>query len=340
MQSIKTNSFWGSSFKVIFTALALTSPSGVFALNDQPLVSMNAEELKEVQKIRLIAKSAQITILQSSNEGLLFEQAQSEKSEWEISNQNGVLELREKDFSLKKNKPDQTRRTVTLTVRNKPLEIFLDQGLVSSNQYNSDMRLQINQGKIQVSKLKGMMKAQLLKGEVSLIDLEGRISLDLANGSLTVKNLIGSGDFNLFKAQTNIEKAQGNYSVKTNDGSFKLNQFSSGSLVIDNAKATLSIQNFKGRLEGMSQEGAVTLGALSGADVQLKTTKAKVQIQMPPQSGGLINLLTQDGEVSVPSEIRVVKGVNQKSAKGRLRGRVDSELSILVRSEEGTILLK
>jgi hypothetical protein len=64
-----------------------------------------------------------------------------------------------------------------------------------------------------------------------------------------------------------------------------------------------------------------------------------VTVQAPPNSGASLNLTTQEGEITVPSYLKVNRDGSQKSLRAHLKG--DGQKgSIFVRAVEGSIIIR
>jgi hypothetical protein len=179
---------------------------------------------------------------------------------------------------------------------------------------------------------------QLQNGEVSVQDQTSKLIADVYKGQLIVRNLQGDLDGSVFSGTMNIEKTKGFLLINTTQSVAKVLQ-SSGTLQFENIKGTVVTQQFAGRVDGQTSEGSVSLGILPDTDVHVKSTTGKVTVQTVAGSGALLNLLSTEGEIIVPSELKVNRNATEKSVRGRLRGG-EQKGSIVVRSQEGSIIVK
>lgn len=295
-------------------------------------------------KVMIAGIDANVVFLQSVNPGFSIEQNGGAEGLWTASINEGILNLEQKVFATKKDFKESLNAPivkVTLIVSSMPVpvEVHLRSGSVTTQQWGSDLRLQMTQGKINLNKVTGAVKVTLQKGDLNAADLQGKTSVDVFQGNVVGKNWTGDGVLNLFNAQSLFEKLQGQYFVQTQLGTLKLNN-SMGNWQIENGKAAYFVQNHKGRFEGSTQDGAIQVQVLADSEINLKSQSGRVQVQLPAASGAWLNLLTQDGEINVPSELRVQKNSAEKTVKGRLKGVGEAKAHVMVRSQEGHIFVK
>jgi DUF4097 and DUF4098 domain-containing protein YvlB len=135
-----------------------------------------------------------------------------------------------------------------------------------------------------------------------------------------------------------IEKTRGFISVISNQANIKING-GSGTLQFEIVRGSLLANQFQGRTEGHSQEANVGLQLSTEQDVNLKSQSGRMTVAMPKDSGAMLNLNSVEGEIIVPSYLRVAKEGSSKSLKGRLKGEGKESL-IIIRSQEGAIIVK
>jgi hypothetical protein len=141
-----------------------------------------------------------------------------------------------------------------------------------------------------------------------------------------------------FSGQLQSEKVRGVMIVAAQQSTSKINQ-GAGTLQFENGKGVFSVVGFQGRVEGQNQEGAVSVNVPLEGEVDVRSKSGRVSIQLPPASGASLNLLTTEGEIVVPGELKVVKQSTEKSVRGRLRGDAQ-KATVFVRSQDGTISVK
>lgn len=219
-----------------------------------------------------------------------------------------------------------------------PVEIQLREGQVNSQKWSKELKISLVKGKVTSVSGSASLNIQLQNGEVSVQDQTSKLIADVYKGQLTVRNLQGDLEGSVFSGSMNIEKSKGFLSINTTQSVAKVLQ-SSGTLQFENVKGSVLTQQFVGRVDGQTGEGAVSLGILPDTDVHVKSTSGRVSVQTVAGSGAFLNLLSTEGEITVPSELKVNRSATEKSVRGRLRGG-EQKGSIVVRSQEGSILVK
>jgi len=219
-----------------------------------------------------------------------------------------------------------------------PVEIQLREGQVNAQKWSKELKISLVKGKVTSQGGSASLSIQLQNGDVSVQDQNSKVVADVYKGHLSVRNLQGDLEGSVFSGSLNIEKSKGVMLVSTTQSSAKILQ-SSGTLQFENVKGTLVTQQFGGRVDGQTLEGSVNLGILPDTDVHVKSTTGKVTVATVAGSGASVNLLTTEGEITVPSDLSVNRSATEKTVRGRLRGG-EQKGSIVVRSQEGSIVIK
>lgn len=261
-----------------------------------------------------------------------------------LSKSGNVIEIKMNEYSGKRSwlsllpKSFALTKKIEITGPALPTEVHLRGGTVVAQKWSKDLKVSLTQGRVSVANGLGTVRIYVQKGDISVQDHAGKVEADAYNGTMSLRNIQGDVDASLFAGQLQIEKMRGLLTLATQQSSSKINQ-STGTIQFENGKGSLNIQGFQGRMEGQNQEGAVTIGMTLDSEVDVKSKSGRVNIQVPPGSGVALNLLTFEGEITVPSELKVTKLSAEKSVRGRLRGDAQRG-AIFVRSQDGTISVK
>lgn len=218
-----------------------------------------------------------------------------------------------------------------------PVEVHLRQGSVHLNRWNKDARVNLREGLIHIAYSNGHFRLSLNKGDIDINDSGGRLGLDLYQGSVDLKQVHFDADLRVLGGTVNLSEGKGHWNLTTSGAQTKMQKFS-GTLQVDLNKGSLSATAFQGRAEGQTVEGGVTLSVLGDTDVNLKSQSGRLQVNLPTQGGALLNLSTQEGELTVPTGLRIYRGTNEKALRTRYRG--EGTLSVTLRSQDGNILVK
>lgn len=217
-------------------------------------------------------------------------------------------------------------------------EVFLREGGVSAQRWGRSLRVQMKQGKVLSTASSGPLQASLQKGDIQVLDTTGAYDLDVFQGQVFLRQPKAEGKITVHSGQLNVEGGQGRLEMKSHGAAIKLTRFS-GQALVEQGKGSLQALTFSGRLEAHSVEGPLTVQGHQEADFVLKSKSGRIQVQLPARSGASLNLSTQEGDLSVPSELRVNRAGLAKSARGRLRGE-GSNFSVNAQSQEGGIIVK
>lgn len=261
-----------------------------------------------------------------------------------LSKSGNVIEIKMNEYSGKRSWLSLLPKSFSLTKKIEiagpavPTEVHLRGGVVVAQKWTKDLKVSITQGRTSIANGVGTVRIYVQKGDISVQDHTGKVEADAYNGTMSLRNIQGDVDASLFAGQLQIEKMRGLLTLATQQSSSKINQ-STGTIQFENGKGSLNIQGFQGRMEGHNQDGAVTIGMTLDSEVDVKSKSGRVNIQVPPGSGASLNLLTFEGEITVPAELKVTKLSAEKSVRGRLRGDAQRG-AIFVRSQDGTISVK
>ncbi|MBX3040244.1 MAG: DUF4097 family beta strand repeat protein [Bdellovibrionaceae bacterium] len=267
-----------------------------------------------------------------------------EEAGWKWEKTNGRVYLLGPQADSRRGLEDQLRTpgkraVIEITGASIASEIHLRDGVVNLNKGAHESTVTLRNGKVVALGRTGSLRAQVMKGEIFVSDGSGHVDLDLYQGSLTLRNLTQvEGEAYSFGGQLLVDNVKGNLAVTTSQSTAKVQKFT-GTLVVENGKGAWTGTALQGRVEGSSGEGAINLQLIGETDVSFKAQSGRVSIQLPKSSGANLNLQTREGEISVPSEIRVNRTHLEKSVRGRLRGEA-GKFSVMVRSQEGSIVVR
>ncbi len=261
-----------------------------------------------------------------------------------VEKKNNIIEIKMNEYDSKRDwmniLPQAGKNAKKIEISGLPIatEIQLKSGSVVAQKWSKDLKVNMTQGRFSSTDGSGSLKVYVQKGEVRITNHKGRVSTDSYSGIQNLKNINGDVEASQFAGQFVAEKTEGFFSLTTQQGTAKVSQ-GVGTLRFDNGKGAFSVEQFKGRLEGETQEGAVNIKMTLDSEVDVKAKAGKVTVQTPANSGVRLNLLTTEGEIYAPKGIYVNKLPTEKNVRQRMRGDAQRG-SIFVRSQEGTILVK
>lgn len=271
-------------------------------------------------------------------------EATSTEGVYTVSKRDNVIEVKMNDFSGKKSWMEALPRASSLIKRieisGEPVaaEIHLRGGSIVAQKWTRDLKMSMTQGRVNVSNGAGALSVTVQKGDVTVADHNGPVMTDSYSGNTALRNIQGEVNATQFSGQLQAEKVRGVMTLATQQSTSKINQ-GSGTLQFENGKGAFSVVGFQGRVEGQNQDGTVSVNLPLEGEVDVRSKSGRVSIQLPPGSGASLNLLTTEGEIVVPGELKVVKQSTEKSVRGRLRGDAQ-KATVFVRSQDGTISVK
>lgn len=218
-----------------------------------------------------------------------------------------------------------------------PTEVNLHKASVSLKNW-SDFKFTATQGKFTSQGGKGYLEVFLQSGDSQITQHNGALKIDTYQGKLTVQNLRGDVDARLFAGNLLLENVQGFIKTSTQSANAKIHS-STGAIQFDNGTGAISVQPLNGRMEGTTREGALDVKMALDSEVDIRSQSGKVTLQAPPSSGATVRLISVEGEIFPPSELKVVRQSAERTARGKLRGDAQRG-SIFVRSQDGAIVLK
>lgn len=231
------------------------------------------------------------------------------------------------------------RAVIEITGSSAPIEIHLREGAVNLNRGQHGAVVNLRNGKVTAIGRTGSLKTQVMKGEVFVSDGSGQVVADVYDGKLTLRNLKQlEGEAALFSGQLMVENAGGHLSLVSSQATTKVQKFS-GTLNIENGKGSWSGTAIEGRVEGQSDEGAMSVQVKGESDVNLKSHSGRITVELPKTSGANLNLRTQEGDLRIPGDQKIVRNGSEKSFRGRLKGEA-GKMSVTIRSQEGSILIR
>jgi hypothetical protein len=110
-----------------------------------------------------------------------------------------------------------------------------------------------------------------------------------------------------------------------------------GNLDFKNGNAPLRIDRFEGELRGQSGQGPVIAEIEGEADVRVRSQEGAVNLKLP-ESGAWVNLGTNEGQMQVPSFLKVTRLPSEQLRTGRLHG--SNGGSVFVRTTSGEIRIR
>lgn len=218
-----------------------------------------------------------------------------------------------------------------------PTEVYWSKGEVSARGWKNSVAVTLNTGDVEFSKMEGEVKAFVQSGNVKIADQKGNVFVNTYDGKVAVKEIDGGAEIENFSGTTSVDKVQGNVRLSSYNGRSKINDIKGG-LNFDMKVGVLEVDDLDGSLRGENGDGTVRAKVVGTPDVRVRSVAGSVSLKVPRKYSAHVNVGSSEGELRIPSHIRVQRGDNMKWAVGRLQGG-EREGQIFARSQSGNIVL-
>jgi hypothetical protein len=301
----------------------------------------------EVEKILIKGTEAQVFLNPSPANQVRIEGLEGSGSAgtYSVFRNGKVIEIRMNETNDKVSSNEEFRRALSAKAPKieisggvVPVEVQVRQGTVTGQRWSQDLKLSLVQGRVQLQQGVGMVNAHVLKGAVQISEHKGRVVVDSYEAQVQLRGIQGDGEVRLFSGALVGEKWKGFWTLQTQQSQVKL-QDVQGTVQFENGKGSFQVLSLLGRLEGQNQEGVISAQLSLDSEVDVRTKSGRVQVQLAPGSGAALNLKTEEGEIQVPSELKVVRAGAEKIVRGKVRG--DAQRGrVFVRAQDATISVK
>ncbi len=286
-----------------------------------------------VQELQVRAKAAKVTLQKSEGAVIRIQVTGPKEAQWQQELQNSVLKLTGPEEGL------STEDTVVV--------IELPTGSVSSKIVFDEVRAELQSvSRVSVTAIKGRIigrltgdnvKLSLQKGEIQSFQHAGALEIENFGGKVTITEGQGSLKVRLFSGDLVIEKNVGSLNLESYASSAKMSG-QQGLLSLQWGKGNLSLSDFSGRLEGVSNDGQLQLQIKPETLIDLQANKGRVNVTLPQDSGAQLNVRSGTGEVVVPGPLKASREGRFRVARGKLVGSVKG--SVTVRAEDASVYVK
>lgn len=294
---------------------------------------------KAGDKVKIKSTDSVVFVTVGSHSTSIKAEMTPSSDDWRVENFDGVVEIRAKDFdSVQIEKKGKPRRLDVTVPSGTALEIFGLEGILSLQKINKDSFINWQRGKVSVRDSIGNIRIQTQKGDILVADHQGKVFIDSMSANVQVRDLNGDLDLHAFTGETNVDKSKGFLAVNNGSGVAKIVN-SSGTIQFEQSRGQFHVANFQGRIEGQTNEGSVTVNMSTENEINVKSQTGKVTVQTPPGSGAYLNLSTGDGDLYLPSYMKIVRDGSTKSVRSRLRGE-NQKGSVVFRGVDASIIIK
>jgi DUF4097 and DUF4098 domain-containing protein YvlB len=217
-----------------------------------------------------------------------------------------------------------------------PVTINWNEGRISINDLSSQILVTSLKADISILRGEGDVMVSNQEGAIFIRDRKGAVKIDSYNAKVDIENIEGQLDLDNFMGETRAQNVSGQMKFSSYRGVSRLARLK-GRLDFKNGNSALNIEKFEGELRGKSAQGAVNAEIRGDADVRLESAEGTVNLQLPA-SGAWVNLGSVEGNLVVPSHLKLTRTATQQIRTGRLRGGAAG--TIFVRTKSGDIRIK
>ncbi len=328
--------------KIFFILIVLIWAPQIQAVRFQPIV----QPIGMAEKIVVRGFKGRLQIVPTETETLKIEAetkgdpqgwtftARNVQNHWEIlvkgsSEQEDFEQLREG-----KNLP---HFDIKVTAPQRPMEVYWNEGDVMVENWQSDLSTQVTKGTFLSRKGKGRYKVQMIDGTVDFAEHQGAIDVQTFKGKLKLVKTKGDLTINNHSASLLLSEHEGPIRIQNHSGSARLTDVK-GRARVKNIAGVFRLTKYSGNFDGDFEKGSLVANFESLQSFKVNSEEAAVTLNAPKDSGALVSLRSEKGNLWGPPTLRKVKRGRWTEKKGRLRGEEQGNIKII--SKYGDIVLK
>lgn len=225
---------------------------------------------------------------------------------------------------------------ITVSGPSVPIMVSWRRGQLVSKNWQSSLGFRGIVNQLQILGGRGGIRANVQNGSVTVQNYEGSLVLEGFQAAVNIVNSKGDVLVNNFSGNTIVNQHDGFINLKSEKGNLNVSK-GKGRIEFRSGLAPVSIDDFEGGIRGDAAQGAVKISAAEEVDLNVRSDKAAVDIQLK-NSGAYLNIGTKDGVMRTAPYLKVTRYPNIKVIRGRLRGNVKGK--VFVRSQAGDIVVR
>jgi len=191
-----------------------------------------------------------------------------------------------------------------------------------------------NSGDVELSQMRGRSAVQTTSGDVTLRDLVGPASIRCTSGDVDAVELAGGLAVRATSGDVSATRVHGGARIETSTGDVEAHEVSGPTFISTSAgDVGLSANADSCGIETASGD---VIASLWGAPrwVMVRTSSGRVELGLPPRTGGALDVQTSSGAIAVRTELDV-----DSMNRNRLTGRLGGPGTVAVRTSSGDITL-
>jgi hypothetical protein len=141
-----------------------------------------------------------------------------------------------------------------------------------------------------------------------------------------------------FAGESSLSNVHGNIESLSQAGSLAVAE-SGGSMEFTSGRGGVSMVGFEGPIHGQTDHGAVSVSVAGEAEVHVDSNQGPVTVKLPADSGALVRLQTEEGQVAAPESISKGTTGRPKLISGRLAG-TGPKGTVALKSKDGILRVR
>ncbi|NUM57758.1 MAG: hypothetical protein HUU56_03955 [Bdellovibrionaceae bacterium] len=297
-----------------------------------------ALEFPETDYQGLIVKVNQVDLKISEYSGKTIKVVGiTDKSQWSFKTDGlKILTLEEKTFD--QGRDDVMRQKLIIQVPSINVSVFAAKVDLQIENLKKDFKLNAISGKVRIVNSQGDENILLTSGEISWENSSGKVIVEGDQLRTVAKNSNLDMDIKVQTLKLEEDKNQGHQQIQCYQGQINLSQ-TSGGMVIDAIKGSVSSISHQGRLEFTSEDANLEVRLTKDSELIARTKAGKVFVNTNGVTGVFLNLKAQEGDVYLPGAMRPNKNKQESSFKGRTLGE-KTLTKIEVKTNNAAIIIK
>lgn len=216
------------------------------------------------------------------------------------------------------------------------VEIHVLEGQVQMARWNKPVLIDLMKGKLQVKENRSSVAVTMGQGQVSIQDQMGAVLVEGVKSDININGVQGNVDVSVLNGNVVIEKTNGSVKLQHFQGGAEVKQVAAG-LSFRVGKAGLVAAGVRGHLDGLTDEGNVSVQLSSDLDGTIRSNTGRVVLDAK-NSGTFLALRSEEGEISGLKNVKPGKDRGAQVLKTRMKG--DEGGRFEVNSQKGNIIVK
>lgn len=318
----------------------------------------SAVPLPPQSRLRVETRSADIQLVPSPDDTVRVVtyrrvQSMSQRSMEALDGQVRVTMERSGDeLVLRVREPERGRSRVTVRAGPWRLRRGIEIELTVAVPARAQVAVETERGDVEARDLTQPVTVRTTTGDVDLTALSGEVRIESTSGDVVLKRMAAAVTIRVTSGDVDADEVKSPLTVRATSGDVKASQID-GTLRIETSTGDVEVLESRGTVSVWTSSGDATIDTApdslsaqtASGDIEarvtgpprhvlLKSSSGTVNLELPPNAGGDLDLQTATGAMSVTSAIDV-----KSMSRNRLTGSLGGRGSVEVRTSSGDITL-